>query len=312
METGPLGPGGRLVGENPAESASTATACQECGNQAKKDCTYNRCRTCCKSRGFLCSTHVKSTWVPAAKRRERQQLEQAQSASGVSAPKKRSRTTVVNSPAVNDKSSELTAPNHPLAVGAKMQLPAEITAQTLLKSVRVNGLVDGVFEFGYHATAKIGGHIFKGVLYNAGVDISGESGASQPPPAQHQESQHPLARSTGHPAALIDPGAFYSAAGSLLGGDRGSLLGGERSLLSGDRVPLLGGDRSALLGGDRSSLLGGDRGSLLGGDRGHLLGSDRGGVLGVGVDRGQVDAKDQPGVSLSLSAFSRAHSSLGL
>lgn len=47
--------------------------CQDCGNQAKKDCVHLRCRTCCKSRGFPCQTHVKSTWVPAAKRRERQQ-----------------------------------------------------------------------------------------------------------------------------------------------------------------------------------------------------------------------------------------------
>jgi LRP1 type putative zinc finger protein len=47
--------------------------CQDCGNQAKKDCIHMRCRTCCKSRGFDCPTHVKSTWVPAAKRRERQQ-----------------------------------------------------------------------------------------------------------------------------------------------------------------------------------------------------------------------------------------------
>lgn len=45
--------------------------CQDCGNQAKKDCPHMRCRTCCKSRGFHCQTHVKSTWVPAAKRRER-------------------------------------------------------------------------------------------------------------------------------------------------------------------------------------------------------------------------------------------------
>ncbi|XP_015936254.1 protein EXPRESSION OF TERPENOIDS 1-like [Arachis duranensis] len=30
-------------------------------------------RTCCKSRGFDCQTHVKSTWVPASKRRERHQ-----------------------------------------------------------------------------------------------------------------------------------------------------------------------------------------------------------------------------------------------
>lgn len=48
-------------------------SCQDCGNQAKKDCPHMRCRTCCKSRGFDCQTHVKSTWVPAAKRRERQQ-----------------------------------------------------------------------------------------------------------------------------------------------------------------------------------------------------------------------------------------------
>jgi LRP1 type putative zinc finger protein len=48
-------------------------SCQDCGNQAKKDCVHQRCRTCCKSRGFACSTHVKSTWVSAAKRRERQQ-----------------------------------------------------------------------------------------------------------------------------------------------------------------------------------------------------------------------------------------------
>lgn len=53
-------------------SGSGGISCQDCGNQAKKDCVHMRCRTCCKSRGFDCQTHVKSTWVPAAKRRERQ------------------------------------------------------------------------------------------------------------------------------------------------------------------------------------------------------------------------------------------------
>uniref|UniRef100_A0A3N7G6C7 Uncharacterized protein n=1 Tax=Populus trichocarpa TaxID=3694 RepID=A0A3N7G6C7_POPTR len=47
--------------------------CQECGNQAKKDCVYMRCRTCCNSKGFQCQTHVKSTWVPACRRRQRAQ-----------------------------------------------------------------------------------------------------------------------------------------------------------------------------------------------------------------------------------------------
>ncbi|KAH7444881.1 hypothetical protein KP509_02G095600 [Ceratopteris richardii] len=60
-----------------AEGASSgSTACQDCGNQAKKDCVHMRCRTCCRSRGFECSTHVKSTWVPVSKRRQRQ-LQQA-------------------------------------------------------------------------------------------------------------------------------------------------------------------------------------------------------------------------------------------
>ncbi|KAE8704496.1 Protein SHI RELATED SEQUENCE 3 [Hibiscus syriacus] len=40
-------------------------SCQDCGNQAKKDCPHFRCRTCCRSRGFHCQTHVKSTWIPA-------------------------------------------------------------------------------------------------------------------------------------------------------------------------------------------------------------------------------------------------------
>ncbi|KAG7610776.1 Zinc finger lateral root primordium type 1 [Arabidopsis suecica] len=52
---------------------SGGVSCQDFGNQAKKDCSHMRCRTCCKSRGFECSTHVRITWVPATKRRERQQ-----------------------------------------------------------------------------------------------------------------------------------------------------------------------------------------------------------------------------------------------
>ncbi|OAY83731.1 Protein SHI RELATED SEQUENCE 2 [Ananas comosus] len=51
--------------------SSSSSTYQDCGNQVKKDCTNRRCRTCCKSRGFDCSTHVKSMWVPAARRRER-------------------------------------------------------------------------------------------------------------------------------------------------------------------------------------------------------------------------------------------------
>lgn len=69
VQSGGSGSGG--MGSGGSGSSSGAT-CQDCGNQAKKDCSHRRCRTCCKSRGFDCSTHVKSTWVPAARRRERQ------------------------------------------------------------------------------------------------------------------------------------------------------------------------------------------------------------------------------------------------
>jgi LRP1 type putative zinc finger protein len=60
------------LGATSSSSVRAGTSCQDCGNNAKKDCIHLRCRTCCRSRGFHCPTHVKSTWVPAAKRRERQ------------------------------------------------------------------------------------------------------------------------------------------------------------------------------------------------------------------------------------------------
>ncbi|XLS93851.1 hypothetical protein HN51_069859 [Arachis hypogaea] len=56
-----------------AGSGAGGISCQDCESQAKKDCPHMRCRTCCKSHGFDCQIHVKSTWVPASKRRERQQ-----------------------------------------------------------------------------------------------------------------------------------------------------------------------------------------------------------------------------------------------
>lgn len=58
------------------EGSSSSSRCQDCGNQAKKDCTYLRCRTCCRSRGFHCQTHIKSTWAPVSTRRPRHHLHQ--------------------------------------------------------------------------------------------------------------------------------------------------------------------------------------------------------------------------------------------
>ncbi|XP_059440901.1 protein LATERAL ROOT PRIMORDIUM 1-like [Corylus avellana] len=57
-----------------SSSGSGMRACRDCGNRAKKDCSHGRCRTCCKSRGYDCSTHVRSTWVPASRRRDRKMV----------------------------------------------------------------------------------------------------------------------------------------------------------------------------------------------------------------------------------------------
>ncbi|KAI9180191.1 hypothetical protein LWI28_002138 [Acer negundo] len=61
-----LGGGG---GGGGGSSSSSSTRCADCGNQAKKNCVYMRCRTCCKRKDFQCPTHIKSTWIPAYRRR---------------------------------------------------------------------------------------------------------------------------------------------------------------------------------------------------------------------------------------------------
>ncbi|KAJ7568720.1 hypothetical protein O6H91_01G045600 [Diphasiastrum complanatum] len=154
--------------------------CKECGNQAKKDCAHQRCRTCCKSRGFDCPTHIKSTWVPAAKRRHRQASEAATVASGEPSPKpKRTRSLALCSvPGSGSLISPTSAAISPHSSDVNIQtvslrgaFPSVVRAQALFKCVRVTGVEDGEDEYAYQATVKIGGHVFKGVLYDQGLDI---------------------------------------------------------------------------------------------------------------------------------------------
>ncbi|XP_062208114.1 protein LATERAL ROOT PRIMORDIUM 1-like [Phragmites australis] len=168
-------------------SGSGAATCQDCGNQAKKDCSHNRCRTCCKSRGFDCSTHVKSTWVPAARRRERQQL--AGSGSASSSPATASAAAVAS--ASGSKKARLlssqTTTSHTSTSNAttprsfdttsshqdasfKDNLPRQVRAPAVFKCVRVTSIDDGEDEYAYQAMVTINGHVFKGFLYDHGVD----------------------------------------------------------------------------------------------------------------------------------------------
>ncbi|KAD6119256.1 hypothetical protein E3N88_10527 [Mikania micrantha] len=171
--------------------------CQDCGNQAKKDCQHMRCRTCCKSRGFQCHTHVKSTWVPAAKRRERQQqlasLTQHQQhdlgnqqlslmmrgsssgGAGVDQNPKRLRednqlitaasgggAVVVNLPATH---------HHNTSSGMEVgHFPAEVSSPAVFRCVRVSAMDEAEEQLAYQTAVNIGGHVFKGILYDHGVE----------------------------------------------------------------------------------------------------------------------------------------------
>ncbi|XAR57944.1 hypothetical protein NMG60_11026262 [Bertholletia excelsa] len=150
-------------------------SCQDCGNQAKKDCAHMRCRTCCKSRGFNCQTHVKSTWVPAPKRREKQQqlaaLQQQQQQQNVERenPKRQRENPPVSSLACTGRN----------ASGLEVaNFPAEVNYPAVFRCVRVSSIDDADEEYAYQTAVNIGGHVFKGLLYDQGPESQFPAGES--------------------------------------------------------------------------------------------------------------------------------------
>ncbi|XP_021718104.1 protein SHI RELATED SEQUENCE 1-like isoform X2 [Chenopodium quinoa] len=170
-------------------------SCQDCGNQAKKDCVYMRCRTCCKSRGFDCATHVKSTWVPATVRRERhqkllqqhpqqqqeqQQQQQQQYLRGVNNPKRRREncsTSLVCTQLPITTTNTNTASFSGMEVG---NFPAEVSSSAVFRCVRVSSVDETDDEYAYQTAVNIGGHVFKGILYDHGVDHSHQVNTPSP------------------------------------------------------------------------------------------------------------------------------------
>jgi hypothetical protein len=90
------------------------------------------------------------------------------------------------------------------------------------------GVEDGENEFAYQATVKIGGHIFKGVLYDQGLD-SGQVAAA--PSSSLGDLQLGGSRG-GMPSssALIDPASLYVSGSALLGGQPLDLNSSNTSL----------------------------------------------------------------------------------
>ncbi|KAJ4847031.1 Protein EXPRESSION OF TERPENOIDS 1 [Turnera subulata] len=209
--------------------------CQDCGNQAKKDCTHLRCRTCCKSRGFQCQTHVKSTWVPAAKRRERQQQlaalqqqnqdqhqQQQQQQQFRGENPKRQRESQAAAGASNSLAcTRLATTTSGLEVG---NFPPEVSSQAVFRCVRVSAMDDGDDQLAYQTAVNIGGHLFKGILYDQGPDsrYGGGGGETSSGGAQSLNLITAAAASTGvttaatgtsnvATATLLDPSSIYPA-----------------------------------------------------------------------------------------------------
>lgn len=172
--------------ENNTSSESGMRVCRDCGNRAKKDCSHRRCRTCCKSRGFDCTTHVRSTWVPAARRRERKMVVVGgggDGSSGSSSGVKRSRIVLPSfnvTTTSHASTSNATTPRS-IDISSKKQdasfkksLPGQVRAPAVFRCHRVTAISDGEAEFVYQTTVSISGHVFKGFLYDQGVDEKNE------------------------------------------------------------------------------------------------------------------------------------------
>ncbi|KDP38580.1 hypothetical protein JCGZ_04505 [Jatropha curcas] len=202
--------------------------CQDCGNQAKKDCAHLRCRTCCKSRGFQCQTHVKSTWVPAAKRRERQQQlsalqqqqqhqeqqhqQQQQQFRGENP--KRQRENQGGAPSL--ACTRLGTTTSGLEVA---HFPPEVNSPAVFRCVKVSAMDDADEQFAYQTAVNIGGHMFRGLLYDQGPDSRYTSGGESSSGGAQQlnlitaattstEATPSNQQGTG---ALIDPSSLYPA-----------------------------------------------------------------------------------------------------
>lgn len=217
----------------PASSGSST--CQDCGNQAKKDCPHRRCRTCCKSRGFDCSTHIKSTWVPAARRRERQLVDTAiaGSSTSTSAPKKArlfssqttttSHTSTSNTPPRSFDTSSSHQANY------SENLPSHVRAPAIFKCVRVTSVDDGEDEYAYQAIVNIGGHVFKGFLYDQGADdLRGDLTGTSPITGPNNNTAVPNLSELqlgaggrtggGSSSSAMLPSDVYGASAAMLGG----------------------------------------------------------------------------------------------
>ncbi|XP_027355412.1 protein SHI RELATED SEQUENCE 3 [Abrus precatorius] len=156
------------------EEIVKGSKCHDCGNQAKKDCAYSRCRTCCKNKGFECQTHIRSTWIPVDRRRHR--VEQPPDI-----PKRHKQSSY----------SSL----------EEFKFPAVMSSMALFSCVRVRSMDDTVNEIAYQTSVNIGGHVFSGLLYDQGPEQSFNARGDMDP----LDQQHNLNLSSDGASATMAP-----------------------------------------------------------------------------------------------------------
>lgn len=110
--------------------------------------------------------------------------------------------------------------------GFKESLPGQVRAPAVFKCVRVTAVDDGQDEYAYQAAVRIGGHVFKGFLYDQGVEgrdvypnlselhLGGGSGGN----GDGDNGRNGASSSS----PMLDPSDVYAASG-------GSLLGASTS-----------------------------------------------------------------------------------
>ncbi|CAN6225235.1 unnamed protein product [Urochloa humidicola] len=167
------------------QAAGGVIRCQNCWLLAKADgCAHRRCRTCCTGRGFVCPAHVTpSSHAPASPPPPcsvRQRLPDA-----LTRKRPRRLDSVATSPTTT--SSSVGQPTAAAAATVLEGFAREVSLDAVFRRVRL-GPDDA--EVAYHATVTIGGHVFRGVLYDVGrargrrrrsagsTDTGGSSGLS--------------------------------------------------------------------------------------------------------------------------------------
>ncbi|KAL8141215.1 hypothetical protein V2J09_007236 [Rumex salicifolius] len=208
----------RSAGTHGGLGSGGGVNCQDCGNQAKKDCAHLRCRTCCKSRGFDCPTHVRSTWVPAAKRRERQQQRLSSTTITTASTSDGSHQLQIGVKSGEDDQPQTTSQkrqrnNYLTSTGFEMgkNLPSELSSTAVFRCVRVHSTDNADEQIAYQTAVNVGGRLFKGVLYDQGPE---GRYATPPPGGGKQISACNLmigaATATQPENSLLESNAMYS------------------------------------------------------------------------------------------------------